>query len=155
MQNEEVKKTIPKKCPCCEEVKTTDDFYKHWNKKKEKYKFSSYCKVCQSKKFKEKYREPESGVRKRILDYNVKYRKDKPEKLKEYKIKNKEVHKAYAKKYRTQYRKNLGTGYVVERAKKFFNLNTEQMKANPELLETYKLNLKIKRIIKENGKKQT
>lgn len=129
-----------KKCPICKKTKSVDEFNRYFSKDRNKYRISNYCKPCskiQARDRSNKYYQLNKEKRK---EYQIQYRKKNPEKVKELKSKFKKI-----------YVKNLQNCYVSEMASRFFKCSIKQIKENPELLKTYKINLQIKRKIKRNG----
>lgn len=131
-----------KKCPKCNQTKSIDEYYNYYSKTRKKDRVSSYCKEC-SRGLKREY----------VKAYYQEHCEKRRAYAKMYREKNKEKVKQDGEKFRRLYIENLADCYVTEIAKKYFKCSTEEIKQNPELLKAYKLNLQIKRKIKENDKK--
>lgn len=131
-----------KKCPICEETKSTNEFYLYYSKVRDTTRVSNYCKPCGKVK---------SNARAKIY-----YQKNKERcraSSKAYRVKNKESIRIKKREFKRKYSKELHDVYVSEYAAKALKTTMEEVRKNPELIEAYRNNMKIKRIIREhNGK---
>ena len=101
-----------KKCPECNEVKPTTEYYKCSTRKDG---YQAYCKICKKEKFRESkkksdrkyhkkyYSIPENKLK--INKYSRQYQLDNPEKQKEYH--KKYIKTEYGVKVRREYRKKI------------------------------------------------
>jgi uncharacterized protein YlaI len=127
-----------KKCPICNEIKTIDNFRVYLNKKTNNKKVFSYCIPCEKKKSIE--RSKKSYIKNR-------------EKTLEYKRINRKKYDEQIKGLKEKYRNELRDSYVAEVLSKKLKCSKQEIYNNPELLQSYKNILKIKKIIKEHGTK--
>ncbi len=131
-----------KKCPICEETKTLDNYYKYFSKPRNKYRYSNYCKPCAREDAKPRAKKHFEDNREQKLQYAKDYRKQNPEKIKK-----------LSAKFTKKYREELQDCYVAEFAAKSLKCSTKEIHENPELLQAYRNNLKLKRQIRNYGKK--
>ena len=131
-----------KKCPICEETKTLDNYYKYFSKPRNKYRYSNYCKPCARENAKPR-------AKKHYYDnYD-----EKQEYHKNYRANNKDKIKKLSAHFTKKYREELQDCYVAEFAAKSLKCSTKEIHENPELLQAYRNNLKLKRQIRNYGKK--
>ena len=126
-----------KRCPKCDTVKEDDEYHKYFSKDRNKYRTSNYCKPCS----------------RLVSNINAKknYKENKVEKLeyaKEYRAANQEKIKAIRPKYRKRQINELQNCYVRELLISKSKFSPEFIKDNPEVLETKRLQIKLKRKIK-------
>lgn len=133
-----------KLCPKCNVIKPIENYHRYWSEARQKYRIGNYCKPCAktdaNARAKESYRKNIEAKKQYAKDYRAN-----PE--------NKAKRKALQDKFKPLYRKNLQDCYVRDQMKQKFGFATEDLRANPEIVETYKNQLLIKRKIKEHGKK--
>lgn len=133
-----------KKCPICNKEKPLSEYYSYFSKARGKYRHGNYCKPCAKEKSKPRAKKHFEENREERLQYAREYRKNNPDKI-----------KALAAKFSKKYREELKECYVAEHAAKVLKCSTKEIHDNPELLEAYRNNMKLKRIIRNHGKKQT
>ena len=131
-----------KKCPVCEETKDLTEFYKYFSKPRNKHRYSNYCKPCAREKAKPRAKKHFEQNKEAKLQYAKDYRKANPEKVKK-----------LSAKFTKKYREELQDCYVAEFAAKSLKCPTDQIHSNPELLQAYRANMKLKREIRKYGKK--
>ena len=131
-------------CPKCGKSKPIEAFHSYFSKSRNKRRIGNYCKDCarkeSNKRAKAHYR---ANVEKK-KQYGKQYRAD-----------NKEKIKADRPKYKKAYREKLQDCYVRELLVTRSNISPEFIEENPEIIETKRLQLKLKRKLKSirDGKK--
>lgn len=125
-----------KKCPRCR-VKPLDQFYTKISMATGENVGSGYCVECSKKRSKELSKIYYEKNKENKLQAAKDYRRDNPEKTKE--------QNTYFKK---KYREELKDYYVAEIAAKNLKCSATDVRNNTELLEVYRLNMKLKRKIK-------
>jgi len=133
-----------KRCPKCEEIKSVDEYHQYFSKSRKKWRIGNYCKPCARKDSKKRVKIYFEENKEERLRYARDYRKKNPKKVKK-------LSAYFTKKYREE----LQDCYVAEFAAKSLKCSTKEIHDNPELLEAYRTNMKIKRKIKKlkDGKK--
>jgi hypothetical protein len=106
-----------KQCAKCGKIKHISNFYI------KKDRFSSYCKTCEAKEKRERYKRIKNKVKKRSKEYYKNNKEKIREHKKEYHKNNKEKIREYWKKYRI---KNIDK--IKEYAKKYYLKNKEELK---------------------------
>ena len=131
MKSQERRYTLNKfkKCSKCKEEKSLDCFGLNKNGR---YGVGNRCKDCNLIYFKEYYLKNKEKINKYF---------------KEYRSKNKENCKKIVKKYKKKQREQLEDGYIVQLITQNTGLTTADIPS--ELIEAKRLEIKIKRIIKE------
>lgn len=138
---QEVIEIKTKKCPVCGETKSIDQFYNYFSKERNKTRISNYCKPCSNEKARASLKKSYYHKRDERLKYAREYRKNNPEKI-----------KALSAKFKKQYIERLHDCYVAQQAAKSLKCTIKEVREIPDLLQAYKNNIKLKRIIKNNGK---
>lgn len=133
-----------KKCPICNQIKSTDEFYKYFSKERNKYRVSNYCITCGRSNSKVRVKKYYHENHEQRLKYHEEYRKNNKDKIKK-------LSAHFTKKYREE----LQDCYVAEFAAKSLKCSTKEIHDNPELLQAYKKNMELKRKIRHYGKEQT
>ncbi len=134
-----------KVCPVCKENKEIKEFRIYFSKIRNKFRISNYCKPCGRKEAKpraiQNYKD-NSELRKQ---YAKDYRAN-PEK--------KEKLKLVSQKFKIKYREELQDCYVRDRLTQENKIPNYVAKELPEIVETKRLQIKIKRKLKnlKNGK---
>jgi hypothetical protein len=133
-----------KKCPICLIEKSDEEYHKYFSKSRQKYRTSNYCKPCSRD----------------VSNVNAKknYQENKEKKLlyaKDYREKNKEKIKSDRLKYRRKKIDELQNCYVKELLTLKSKIPKDFIEENPQIIETRRLQIKIKRKLKtlKNGKK--
>lgn len=126
-KGQEIKK---KKCFCCKQWKSVDEFYKN---KESRDGLSSYCKTC-SKKYAKKYNKEHKERRK---EYKKKYYNEHKEQTKKYRIKHLEEIKKYQKEYRKNH-KEYFKKYYKTHPEKYREYHKKYYKKHPEVKEKSK-----------------
>lgn len=135
-----------KVCPICKENKVVNDFPTYFSKARNKYRIGNYCKPCGRKEAKPRaiknYRENTEWRKQYAKDYRAN-----PE--------NKEKRKKLEIYFKKKYREELQNCYVRDVLANRFNIPTEVLRELPEIVETKRLQIKIRRKLKnlKNGKK--
>lgn len=133
-----------KRCPICKIEKDLSEFDQYFSKKRNKYRIGNYCKECRKKVSlirAKKYYEENSAACK--------------EKAKNYRQKNDEKIKVDRPKFKKRQIENLQNCYVKSLLVEKRKIDKEFISENPEIIETARLQIKIKRKLKSirNGKK--
>ncbi len=135
-----------KVCPVCKENKEVKEFATYFSKCRNKYRISNYCKPCGRK-------EAKPRATKNYKD-NVELRK---QYAKDYRAnpENKEKRKKLEIYFKKKYREELQDCYVRDVLATRYNIPTQISKELPEIVETKRLQIKIRRKLKilKNGKK--
>lgn len=135
-----------KLCPICNTVKPVEEYHTYYSKERKKYRIGNYCKPCarvnslvRATKYYEENREEKK-------EYAKKFRAD---------PKNKDKLKTLSQKFKVKYREELQDCYIRDRLTQDDGIPVDVSKALPEIVETKRLQIKIKRKIKslKNGKK--
>lgn len=130
-----------KKCPVCQETKSLDHYSKYFSNERNKYRYSSYCTPCSNEKSKGRNKKYYQKNREKKLQYVKEYRKQNL-----YKVRK--MSATFGKKYCEE----LQDCYVAELAANSLKCSTKEIHDNPELLQAYRNNLKLKRQIRNYGK---
>lgn len=131
-------------CPKCKKEKQIGEFYSYFSTKRQRIRINNYCKEC-SKKV--------SGMAAKIS-----YTANKDEKLlyaKNYRKENKDKIIADRKCFKKRQVSKLQNCYIRELLIKKNRISPDFVEKNPEIIETKRLQLRLKRKLKEvqNGKK--
>lgn len=133
-----------KVCPICKTEKSVEEYHRYFSKSRQKYRIANYCKDCSrevhNKNAKKNYQENKS----KKLEYARKYREENKDRIKE--------KRPYYKRKQIEECQNC---YIRELLITKNNVQKGLTYEKPEILETKRLSLKIKRKIKnlKNGKK--
>lgn len=133
-----------KKCPKCGFEKDIGCFHAYFSQSRNKYRVGNYCKECAKKSSNIRAKNHYLENREEKLKYAANYRENNKEK-----ISNKRNF------YRRKHRYNLQDCYVRELLVTRHNFTIEILDSNPELIESRRLIIRIKRSlkkIKEDGK---
>jgi len=130
-----------KACPICGEEKPIGEFYRYFSKVRGKYRISNYCKPCARAEGNERGKAHYRDNAEQKKQYAKQYRLANPEKI-----------KANSARFTKKYREELKGCYVAEFASKALKCSTKDIHGNPELLEAYRNNMKLKRTIRNHGK---
>lgn len=133
-----------KKCPICCVEKPVSEYYKYFSKERQKYRISNYCISCG----RENARPRAEKHYKENTDTKKQYAKD-------YRVQNKDKVKVLAQKFKIKYREELKDCYVRDLLTQKNKIPKTVMAEIPEIVETKRLQIKIKRKLKQlkNGKK--
>ena len=123
-----------KRCPICETEKKVSEFHSYFSKPRNKTRTGNYCKSCAKTESNRRAKEHYQKNKSKKKDYAKRYRKENQDKLK-------------------NRRESLEDGYVADKAAKSLKCSTKEIHENPELLEAYRNNMKLKRKIRNYGKK--
>lgn len=125
-----------KVCGKCKVLLPTDNFIYFFEKSRNKWRYSSYCKSCQKQNAKKHYRDNQE----KCIDTTRKWKMNNKEKC---------------EKYLLDIKNKVPDWYVVKLLNQS-NVSEEFIQTNPEVIQARRLQLKIKRKIKElkNGTKQ-
>ena len=133
-----------KKCPKCDIVKSVDEFHRYFSKARNKYRVGNYCKECACITSKQRVKIYYQNNTEERKAYAKKYREN---------PKNKEKINIARRKIKARWIKQLNDNYVVDLASKSLKMSITEIRQHPEIIEAYRNNLKLKRKIKEYGKK--
>lgn len=131
-----------KTCPICKSEKSVDEFHQYFSKPRNKWRLGNYCKPCSRKDAKPRAIKNYQENKEKRKQYAKDYRKNNPEKIKK-------LSAYFTKKYRVE----LKECYVAEFASKSLKCTTKEIHENSELLKAYRNNMKLKRQIRNYGKK--
>jgi hypothetical protein len=133
-----------KKCPICNKNKPINDYHTYFSKSRGKIRIGNYCKPCAKVSANRRAKEYYKLNKETRLVYAKLYRND---------PKNKLIIKEKKAEFVKKYRATLHDCYAAEICARMLKKDITTVRANPELLEVYKQNLKIKRKIKslKNG----
>lgn len=125
-----------KVCGKCKVLLLTDNFIYFFEKSRNKWRYASYCKSCQKQNAKKHY----INNQEKCIDTTRKW-----------KLNNKEK----CEKYLLDIKNKVPDWYVLKLLNQS-NVSEEFIQTNPEVIQARRLQLKIKRKIKElkNGTKQ-
>ena len=125
-----------KVCGKCKVLLPTDNFIYFFEKSRNKWRYASYCKSCQKQNAKKHY----INNQKKCIDTTRKWKMNNKEKC---------------EKYLLDIKNKVPNWYVLKLLNQS-NVSEEFIQTNPEVIEARRLQLKIKRKIKElkNGTKQ-
>ena len=126
-----------KRCPICKIEKDLSEFDRYFSKTRNKFRVGNYCKECRKveslKVAKGHYKKNREAKKK----YAKKYRKENTDKVKENK-----------RKYLGKKSRELQNSYIKDLLKSSPKIPNEFINDNPEIIETKRLQLKIKRRLK-------
>ena len=131
-----------KTCPICKIEKPVSEYHSYFSKARQKNRIGNYCKPCARKESKPRAKKNFEENKEKRLQYAKDYRKKNPHKVKK-------LSAYFSKKYREE----LKECYVAEFAAKSLKCSTKEIHNNPDLLQAYKSNMKLKRKIRNYGKK--
>jgi hypothetical protein len=133
-------------CPICNQPKELNEFLSYFDKSRNKERLSGYCNPCRKKKSRERALKHYKDNIECKKQYAKEYRKN-PEK--------KDNIKRLSQKFKKKYAAELHDVYIRDRLSSDNNIPIYISKELPEILETKRLEIKLKRKIKElkNGKK--
>lgn len=126
-----------KTCPICKNEKPLGDYHKYFSKERQKYRVANYCKLCSREVSKKNASKNYYDNKPKKLEYAKKYREENKERIK--------AKRPYYKKKQIEECQNC---YVRELLVTKNKIEKGWITENPEILETKRLNLKIKRKIK-------
>lgn len=134
---------VTKRCPVCGCDLPLSEFPSYFSKERNRARVGNYCKPCGRSKSKA-----------RAIEHYKKNAEFKKEYAKFYRANtsNKEKIKNKAVKFKKQYREELKDCYVRDQLVQKYGYNNDYLIENPEIIETYRMQLKIKRKLKDNGK---
>jgi len=125
-----------KVCGKCKVLLPTDNFIYFFEKSRNKWRYASYCKSCQKQNAKKHY----INNQEKCIDITRKWKMNNKEKC---------------EKYLLDIKNKVPDWYVLKLLNQS-NVSEEFIQTNPEVIQARRLQLKIKRKIKElkNGTKQ-
>lgn len=129
-----------KKCPKCNKIKSANDFDRYFSKSRQKFRLQSYCKECSP-----------SEKRKRSSDYYQKHRKERIAYAKEYSNRTENIEKDRKQKLESKRRRRevLADSYVRDLMVQKYKFSNKELIEDPELVELYRKNIKLKRLLKQ------
>ncbi|SHE58057.1 hypothetical protein [Dysgonomonas macrotermitis] len=134
-----------KRCPICLQTKNITEYYSYYSKSRAKNRISNYCKPCgKSSSLIRAKRHYQNNIEEKKI-YAKAYQAN-PE--------NREKVKRWRTDAKIRHRKNLQNCYVRELLRTRNNLTNADIESIPEIVETKRLQVKIKRKLKSlrNGK---
>lgn len=134
-----------KVCPICKENKEVDKFHSYFSKQRNKYRIGNYCKICSKEQAKPRAKKNYLENKEKRLEYGRNYRAN-PD--------NKEKLRTLKAKFKKKYIENLQDCYVRDLLRTRQKIKNEVIDKIPEIIETKRLQIKIKRKLKnlKNGK---
>lgn len=132
-----------KVCPICKNEKPLEEYHKYFSKERQKYRLANYCKSCSREVSKKNATKNYYENKPKKLEYAKKYREENKERIK--------AKRPYYKKKQIEECQNC---YVRELLVSKNKIEKGLISENPEILETKRLSLKIKRKLKELKKKK-
>ena len=137
-----------KVCPICKINKEVTDYHTYFSKSRNKHRIGNYCKPCSRNESKPRAIKNYQDNREKKKQYSKDYRAnpDNQEKLKKLKL-----------HFKKKYREELKDCYIRDVLANRCNIPVEVSRQIPEIVETKRLQIKIRRKIKDlkNGKEQT
>lgn len=129
-----------KKCPKCNKKKLADDFDKYFSKSRNKFRLQSYCKECSP-----------AEKRKRSSEYYQQHRKERIAYAKEYASRTENIEKYKRQKLESKRRSRycLADSYVRDLMVQKYKFSNKELIEDPELVELYRKNIRIKRLLKQ------
>lgn len=131
-----------KTCPLCKEEKPLSEYDTYFSKPRNKRRPQNYCRVCSPAEKRRRSREYYKRNKNKRLEYAKKYRNENKDKL-----------RIQKRKFKRKYVKELHSTYVSEQAAQVLKIPQRIISQQPEMVEAYKNILKLKRKMKEHGKK--
>lgn len=131
-------------CPICKHLKSIDEYHSYYSKERQKYRIGNYCKLCAREN---------SNTRAKIHYQKNKERKKQYAKDYRSKEENKEKLSILSRKFKIKYREELQDCYVRDRLNQDNNIPVRVSTSIPEIVETKRLQIKIRRKLKslKNG----
>jgi hypothetical protein len=158
-------------CKKCGETKPIEEFYKN---KKSKFGYLHICKLCShihaveyhitykeriNNNRKEWYKNNKEHSKKYCREYRENNKEHCKEHDREYRENNKEHLNELSKKYIRGYRKNniipISDKYIIEQLRVRFGISRQVSRQYPELIENYRQQIKLKRLIKTKKDENT
>ena len=127
-----------KTCPICKKEKPLEEYHQYFSKERQKYRIANYCKVCSRLVSKKNATKNYYENKLKKLEYAKKYREE-----------NKEWIKAKRPYYKKKQIEECQNCYIRELLVSKNKIQKDFITENPEILETKRLMLKIKRKIKK------
>lgn len=126
-------------CPICKENKKVEEYNYYFSKKRNKYRVGNYCKPCAKIDAKPRAIKNYLDNREARLQYCKEYRNNPA---------NQEKLKTLKNKFKKKYVEILQDCYVRELLVSRNKITNEFINENPEIIETKRLQIKIKRKLK-------
>lgn len=135
-----------KVCPICKENKKVEEYPTYFSKPRNKHRIGNYCKPCGRKEAKPRAIKNYQENQEKRKHYAKDYRANPDNKEKRRKL---EIH------FKKKYREELQDCYVRDVLATRYDIPTEVLREIPEIVETKRLQIKIRRKLKnlKNGKK--
>lgn len=135
-----------KVCPICKENKKVEEYPTYFSKARNKHRIANYCKPCGRKEAKPRAIKNYQENQEKRKQYAKDYRANPDNKEKRRKL---EIH------FKKKYREELQDCYVRDVLATRYDIPTEVSRQIPEIVETKRLQIKIRRKLKnlKNGKK--
>ena len=125
-------------CPICNIEKPLEEYHKYFSKERQKSRVANYCKPCSREVSKKNATKNYSENKPKKLEYAKKYREE-----------NKEWIKAKRPYYKKKQIEECQNCYIRELLVSKNKIQKDFITENPDILETKRLMLKIKRKIKK------
>lgn len=135
-----------KRCPICGETKSLDEYHSYYSKARGKTRIGNYCKACAKVssliRAKQHYQDNKEAKKEYARAYRIKEE-------------NLEKVKSWQSRAKIRHRENLQDCYVRDLLTQKKRMSLADIESMPEIVETKRLQIKIKRKIKSlrNGKK--
>ena len=135
-----------KVCPICKENKKVEEYPTYFSKARNKHRIGNYCKPCGRKEAKPRAIKNYHENQEKRKQYAKDYRANPDNKEKRRKL---EIH------FKKKYREELQDCYVRDVLATRYDIPTEVSRGIPEIVEAKRLQIKIRRKLKnlKNGKK--
>lgn len=135
-----------KVCPICSVEKPVSEYHSYFSKERNKTRVGNYCKPCARENSKVRVKAYFEQNKEARLQYAKDYRAN-PE--------NKEKLKTTKNKFKRKYIEKLQPCYVRDSLVQKKGFSNEDLHKNPEIVQVYTTQLKLKRTIKKlkDGKK--
>lgn len=128
-----------KLCPICGNIKPINEYHTYFSKERNKIRIGNYCKPCARLEANKRAKVHFQNNRELKLQYSRDYRASE---------KNKEKLKILSIKFKKKYREELQDCYVRDRLSMDNNIPTSFSLEHPEIVESKRLQIKIRRKIK-------
>lgn len=129
-----------KLCPICGTLKYITEYHTYFSKERNKLRVGNYCKPCARIEANVRAKMHYENNKESKLQYSRDYRAD---------SKNRDKLRVLSTKFKQKYREELKDCYVRDRLNIDNNIPTSFSIEHPEIVETKRLQIKIRRKIKQ------
>lgn len=135
-----------KVCPICKLKKKVEEYHQYFSKERQKYRIGNYCKICARENSKVRVKIYFEENKEERLQYARNYRAN---------PNNKEKLQKLSQRFKQKYREELQDCYVRDVLNQKDKVPNYVSRELPEIVEAKRLQIKIKRQLKnlQNGKK--